>query len=104
MSAGANPAASLRHDGGVYRLEGEVNHGSVKNLLADGLRSFKGDRLVVECSGISAADSSALSLMLEWSRQLRAQGRSIAFSGLGANLHSLMHLYGIADLIPIAAE
>jgi phospholipid transport system transporter-binding protein len=100
----AGPAASLRRDGAVWRLQGDVTHASVKALLAEGLRSFEGARLVVDCSGVGAADSSALSLMLEWNRQLKARGGGIAFSGLGANLHSLMHLYGIADLIPIAAE
>jgi phospholipid transport system transporter-binding protein len=102
MSAGA--AASLRRDGAVWRLEGDVTHDSVKGLLAEGLRSLEGPRPVVDCAGVGAADSSALSLMLEWRRQLNARGRNIAFTGLGANLHSLMHLYGIADLIPIAAE
>ncbi len=104
MSPDPAAAATLRRDGAVYRLEGDVTHGSAGRLLAEGLRQFEGERPIVDCSSIRAADSSALSLMLEWSRQLRAQGRGIAFAGIGANLNSLMHLYGIADLIPIAAE
>ncbi|HWA14312.1 MAG TPA: STAS domain-containing protein [Burkholderiales bacterium] len=104
MSPGPAAAACLRRDGPFWRLEGDVTHGSVTGLLAEGLRSFEGNRPVVDCTGIGAADSSVLSLMLEWHRQLQSQGRHIAFTGLGANLHSLMHLYGIADLIPIAAE
>ena len=100
----SSAAASLTRDGAVWRLEGDVTHATVAALLGEGLRSFEGERPVVDCSAVRGADSSALSLMLEWGRRLRAQGRAIAFTGLGANLHSLMHLYGIADLIPIAAE
>jgi phospholipid transport system transporter-binding protein len=101
MTAGT---AILKRDGAVWRLEGDVTHATVTGLLAEGMRSFEGERPLVDCSGIRGVDSSALSLMLEWVRRLRAQGRGIAFAGLGASLHSLMHLYGIADLIPIAAE
>lgn len=87
-----------------YVVEGNVTLDTVTGLLAEGLRVFEGERPLVDFSSARAADSSALSLMLEWRRQLKSQGRDIAFTRLGASLTSLTHLYGIADLIPIRAE
>jgi phospholipid transport system transporter-binding protein len=94
----------IRREGDRYLVEGAVTLETVDALLAEGMRCFEGGRLVVDLSGVDAADSSALSLMLEWQRRLRREGREIGFARLGANLISLTHLYGIADLIPIAAE
>jgi ABC-type transporter Mla MlaB component len=47
-------------------------------------------------------DSAAISLMLEWVRRFRTQGRQIAFANLGGNLASLAELYGVGDLVPRA--
>lgn len=94
----------IRRVGEDYRIEGDVTLGTVTGLLAEGLGCFEGPRPKVDFSAVGAVDSAALSLMLEWMRQLQQQGRSIAFINLGASLTSLSHLYGIADLIPVAAE
>jgi phospholipid transport system transporter-binding protein len=94
----------IERRGDRYLIGGRVTLDTVAALRAQGLREFEGARPVVDFSGVEAADSSALSLMLEWLREFRAQGRDIAFARLGASLGSLAALYGIADLIPIAAE
>jgi phospholipid transport system transporter-binding protein len=94
----------IRREGDRYLVEGNITLDTVTGVLADGLRSFEGKRPLVDLSAVKAVDSSALSLMLEWQRQLKRQGRDIVFTRLGANLTSLTHLYGIADLIPIGAE
>lgn len=94
----------IRREGDRYLVEGAVTLDTVAGLLADGIRSFEGKRPLVDFSTVKAADSSALSLMLEWARQLRRQGRDITFANVGDNLTSLILLYGIAELIPIAAE
>lgn len=94
----------IKREGDRYLVEGTITLDTVTGLLAEGIRSFEGQRPLVDFAAVTAADSSALSLMLEWARQLKRQGREIAFINLGANLTSLTHLYGIADLIPIAAE
>ncbi len=94
----------IRRVGEDYRVEGPVTLATVGNLLAQGLDRFEGARPRVDFSGVDAVESSALSLILEWTRRLRAQGRDIAFLNLGPSLTSLSHLYGIADLIPVAPE
>lgn len=94
----------IKQQGDRYLIEGAVTLDTVTGLLAEGIGSFEGDRPIVDFSKVNAADSSALSLMLEWVRQFRRRGRDIAFVNLNANLTSLSNLYGIADLIPIAAK
>jgi phospholipid transport system transporter-binding protein len=94
----------IRQDGERYRVEGPVTLESVASLLDEGLGVFQGARPVVDFGGVDKVDSAALSLMLEWNRRLGAQGRAIAYTNLGPSLLSLARLYGIADLIPIAAE
>ncbi|HEX7810535.1 MAG TPA: STAS domain-containing protein [Burkholderiales bacterium] len=94
----------IRREGDRYLVEGNITLDTVTGVLADGIRSFEGKRPLVDLSAVKAVDSSALSLMLEWQRQLKRQGRDIVFTRLGANLTSLTHLYGIADLISIGAE
>ena len=61
--------------------------------------------MVVDFSGVTDADSSAHQPDAGMdAAQLKREGRDIAFANLGANLGSLAELYGVADLIPIAAE
>ena len=88
--------------GDRYLIEGPVTLDEVGALIAEGA-AFEGDSVIVDLAGVTSADSSALSLLLEWTRRFRGSGRQIAFANVGANLRSLADLYGVADLIPVAA-
>ena len=90
--------------GNRYLIEGSVTLAGVSALLAEGSRSFEGSPVVVDFSGVTEADSSAISLMLEWTRRIYASNRQILFAGLGESLVSIANLYGVTDLIPVAAE
>ncbi|HEY4679629.1 MAG TPA: STAS domain-containing protein, partial [Candidatus Angelobacter sp.] len=60
--------------------------------------------VVVDFSRVTTVDSSAVSLMLEWSRQFNSNSTKISFIHLSQSLRSLAELYGVIDLIPIAAD
>ena len=90
--------------GDRYLIEGPVTLAGVSALLAEGSRSFEGDPVVVDLSGVTEADSSAISLMLEWTRRMHASNRQIFFTNLGGSLVSIANLYGVTDLIPVAAK
>ena len=90
--------------GDRYLIEGPVTLDGVSALLAEGRRSFEGSPVVVDFSGVTEADSSAISLMLEWTRLMHGSNRQIFFDNLGASLVSIANLYGVTDLIPVAAE
>jgi len=90
--------------GDRYLIEGPVTLAGVSALLAEGSRSFEGDPVVVDLSGVTEADSSALSLILEWTRRMHGSNRQILFTNLGESLVSIANLYGVTELIPVAAE
>lgn len=90
--------------GNRYLIEGPVTLAGVSALLAEGSRSFEGNPVVVDLSGVTEADSSALSLILEWTRRMHGSNRQIFFANLGESLVSIANLYGVTELIPVAAE
>jgi phospholipid transport system transporter-binding protein len=89
--------------GNRYLIDGPVTLDNVGDLIAEGT-AFDGDRVIVDLAGVTRADSSVLSLLLEWTRRFSGSGRQIAFANLSQDLQSMAELYGIVDLIPVAAD
>jgi phospholipid transport system transporter-binding protein len=89
--------------GNRYLIDGPVTLDNVGDLIAEGA-AFDGDRVIVDLAGVTRADSSVLSLLLEWTRRFSGSGRQIAFANLSQNLQSMAELYGVVDLIPVAAD
>jgi phospholipid transport system transporter-binding protein len=94
----------IRRQGDLYLIDGPVTLASVSALLAEGSRTLEGSSMVVDFSGVTEADSSAISLILEWTRRMHASNREIRFTNLGGSLVSIANLYGVTDLIPVAAK
>ena len=94
----------ITKQGDRYLIEGPVTLAGVSALLAEGSRTLEGSPVVVDFSGVTEADSSAISLMLEWTRRMHRSDRQIYFANLGESLVSIANLYGVTDLIPVAAE
>ncbi|HKB83774.1 MAG TPA: STAS domain-containing protein [Burkholderiales bacterium] len=89
--------------GNRYLIDGPITLDNVGNLIAEGA-AFDGDSVIIDLAGVIAADSSALSLLLEWTRRFGSSGRQIAFANVRDNLRSLAELYGVGDLVPFAAD
>lgn len=87
----------LTRDGATLKVAGPMNIDSVSALLAQSAGMLEGLALV-DLSGVTEADSSAISLLLEWRRQ--AKSAALHFANLPPALKSLADLYGVADLIP----
>ncbi len=94
----------ISRQGDRYLIEGPVTLAGVSALLDEGSRTLEGNPVVVDFSGVTEADSSAISLMLEWTRRMHASNRQICFTNLGGSLVSIANLYGVTDLIPVAAK
>jgi phospholipid transport system transporter-binding protein len=92
----------MTRQGNRILVDGPVTFETVEALVAD-VAAFEGDDLIVDLKGVTQADSSALSLLLEWLRRARGSGKKLAFVNAGANLRSLAELYGVVDLLPFAA-
>lgn len=89
----------IRREGDRFFIDGPITMENVTTVLSEGSDLAACPSPVVDLSGVREVDSSAVSLMLEWSRRARGQGGSVTFSGLPANLCSLLELYGVAELI-----
>lgn len=92
----------MTRQGNRILVDGPMTFETVEALVAD-VAVFDGDDLVVDLKGVTNADSSALSLLLEWMRRMRGAGKKLEFANVGANLRSLAELYGVVDLLPFAA-
>jgi len=97
-------SARLVREGQTYRIEGPVTMANVESLLEEGRRQFEGTLITVDLGGVTEADSSALSLLLQWMREAAAPGRRIALANLPAGLQSLAVLYGIDQLLVAPAS
>lgn len=82
-------------------VRGAVTLGDVTRWRAAGLQAIDRDGLTIDLSGVNEADSSALSLLLEWQRAAKARGFRIKYSGLPDNLRSLAQVYGVLELLAL---
>ena len=94
-----NDAASSE----VLALEGALSFETVPGVLEQSVRYAERpdlpDRLTIDFSRITAVDSSAVALLLEWRRQAQRRGKTLVFVNLPANLLALAKLYGVTELI-----
>jgi phospholipid transport system transporter-binding protein len=67
--------------------------------LEQGSAALAAGESVFDLGGVKSADSSALALMLAWQRRAQAQGRSLKFINVPADVDALARLYGVDGLI-----
>ena len=84
---------------GQCTVQGPVTANNVVSLLAQGAERFTGPCVIVDLSGVTEVDSSALSLLLEWRREALRNHREIRYRNLPASLKSLADLYGVTELL-----
>ena len=86
-------------DSGRCTVAGPITMGNVTRVLEESAPLFAAPHVVVDLSGVTDVDSSAVSLLLEWRRQARGRNGRIEYVNLPANLRSLADLYGVSDLL-----
>lgn len=87
--AEANPMLSLQ----------ALTFDNAQAALAQGCAAVAVGETEFDLGGVKAADSSALALMLAWQRRAQAQGRSLKFLNVPANVDALARLYGVDGLL-----
>jgi phospholipid transport system transporter-binding protein len=65
------------------------------------LKELDRDGLILDLAGVGEADSSALSLLLEWRREAGARGYALRYANLPQAIRSLAEVYGVVGLIPV---
>jgi phospholipid transport system transporter-binding protein len=89
----------IEREGERLFVRGAVTLADVLAWRELGLKEIDRDGLTIDLSGVREADSSALSLLLEWQRSAKARGFGLKYSGLPDNLRSLAQVYGVLDLL-----
>ncbi len=85
---------------GILRPEGPLTLDTVAERIAS-LGNPVSGVLSVDLSGVSAIDSSAVALLLDWQRQARSRNVQLQFARAPENLRRLIAVYGVADLLPL---
>jgi len=97
-----NDAASAE----VLALQGALSFETVPRVLVESARYAERpdlpDRLTIDFAAITAVDSSAVALLLEWRRVAQRRGKTLVFVNLPPNLMALAKLYGVSELIQTA--
>ncbi|MBI4996714.1 MAG: STAS domain-containing protein [Rhodocyclales bacterium] len=57
---------------------------------------------IVDLADVAEADSSAVAVLLAWTRIAGERGQALAIVGVPQSVRSLASLYGVADLLPLA--
>jgi phospholipid transport system transporter-binding protein len=83
-------------------VQGAVTLAEVTRLRDAGLEAIDRDGLTIDLAGVKEADSSALSLLLEWQRAAKARGFRLTYAGLPENLRSLARVYGVLELLALS--
>jgi phospholipid transport system transporter-binding protein len=84
-------------------VKGPLTIENITEVLEQSKRLFTAREITVDFAAVTDVDSSAVSLLLQWQRAARGNGRAINYVNLPPNLKSLAVLYGVAELIPGAA-
>ena len=91
----------IEREGERLVVRGAVTLADVTRWREAGLQAIDRDGLTIDLAGVEEADSSALSLLLEWQRAAKARGYRIKYSGLPDNLRSLAEVYGVLELLAL---
>lgn len=84
---------------GQLRVAGEMNQQTASALLAEAAAMFADADRVINLSGVTHVDSTALAVLLDWMRAARATGHQLRVVAAPASLVSLAALYGVDALI-----
>ena len=91
----------ISQQGDRLALSGPITLANVTAELEAGLPLIDRDGLIIDLAGVEEADSSALSLLLEWARAAKSKGFGVRYANLPASMKSLAQLYGVEELIPL---
>ncbi|TFH12104.1 MAG: STAS domain-containing protein [Nitrosomonadales bacterium] len=89
-------------DGDKLCVQGPITIGNVVAIIEQGIDLFDQTDLVIDLAQVTAVDSSAVSMLLEWQRKAHEQNQKLYFSNMPKNLKNLAQLYGVTELIPLA--
>jgi len=103
-TAGLHKGARLIAAGeGRLRVEGVLDFDSVSGLVAESEVLFRRNaRLRIDLSGVEAANSAGLALLLEWMDLARSRRIDLRFLNLPESLVRIAAFSNLGSLLPVA--
>jgi phospholipid transport system transporter-binding protein len=92
----------MRREGDALILDGPVTLQTVAELVGAAEEHFREGAQVVDFSGVTEVDSSAIALALEWQRQAAKHERTLRFEALPAAMQNLARLYGVSEILQLS--
>ncbi|MSQ62727.1 MAG: STAS domain-containing protein [Betaproteobacteria bacterium] len=90
----------IRREGERVLVSGPLTLASVAAVLGEGNAAIGQGARTVDLGEVGELDSSALALLLAWSREAKRLKRDIFFANLPKGLTTIARLYGVAELLP----
>lgn len=90
---------------GRITVTGELTFASAREARQIGvlvLESSRADRIVIDCSGVTRADSAGLAVLLDWLAWGRRKRRVIALENLPASLVAIARISEVDQLLTAA--
>ncbi|NMM37352.1 MAG: STAS domain-containing protein [Glaciimonas sp.] len=76
-----------------------LTFGNATTVLEQGLQALAQQQSVIDMAAVTTVDSSAVAVLLAWQRAASASKLLLTLDNLPSNLHSLIALYGVEDLL-----
>ena len=89
-------------DSGRIVVTGELTFASAREARQVGilvLESSRAQRLVIDCSGVTRADSAGLAVVLDWLAWGRRKSRPVSFENLPASLVAIARISEVDGLL-----
>lgn len=87
---------------GRVTVTGELTFASARDARQLGvlvLESSRADRLVVDCAGVTRADSAGLAVLLDWLAWGRRKSRAVSLQNLPASLLAIARISEVDELL-----
>jgi phospholipid transport system transporter-binding protein len=82
-------------------VSGALTFDTVPGLFHSSNAWFSGEgELVIDLARVERADSAGLALLIEWLRRARVANRPLRFTGMPAQVQTLIRVNGLSDALP----
>lgn len=101
----SSPTISETGDGRVV-ITGELTFATAREARQIGLlvlESSRAERIVVDCAGVTRADSAGLAVLLDWLAWARRKSRVVTLENLPASLVAIARISEVDSLLQPAA-
>jgi len=86
-------------------VAGELTFGTARNARQLGVLVLEGsraERIIVDCGGVTRADSAGLAVLLDWLAWGRRRSRAVALENLPASLVTIARISEVDELLSAA--